>query len=97
MVAAGVDLREEREGPSLEGLGPWIPGPRFILSAAAGVVGIFGEVLHQRKKRRRLADEKTHVGQKLDHALGNVFCLRWANDGAPRQIRANEGAWLRHD
>src|SRR5207245_10171113 len=60
-------------------------------------VGVFGEVLHEREKCRRLADEESRVGKNLDHALGDAFGFRWANDGARRQLTADERTWLRHD
>src|SRR6266853_6031991 len=65
--------------------------------AVARGVGVFGEVLHEREKCRRLPDEQSHVGEKLDHALGDAFGFGWANDGARRQLAADERTWLRHD
>ena len=58
--------------------------------AVARGVGVFGEVLHEREKCRRLADEESHVGEKLDYALGDAFGFGWANDGARRQLTADE-------
>jgi hypothetical protein len=51
-------------------------------------IGILGEVLHEREKCRRLADEESHVGKKLDHTLGDAFCFSRADDGARRQLTA---------
>src|SRR5438093_9514539 len=65
--------------------------------AMARGVGVFGEVLHEREKCRRLPDEESHVGEKLDHALGDAFGFSRANDGAWRQLATDERARLGHD
>src|SRR5882724_5708953 len=65
--------------------------------AVARGVGVFGEVLHECEKCRRLADEESHVGKKLDHALGDAFGFSRANDGAWRQLATDERARLWHD
>ena len=71
--------------------------PCAVRGSGAVARGVFGEILHEREKCRRLADEESHVGEKLDHALGDAFGFGWANDGARRQLTADERTRLRHD
>jgi hypothetical protein len=71
--------------------------PSCHLHPASRGIRFRRQVLEQFKELWRLADEKSHVRQELDHAFGDVFCLGGANDGAPWQVRADEGAWLWHD
>ena len=64
MVAAGVDLREEREGPSLEGLGPWIPFnlPSACSWRAWATIHFIGRGGRRRHLRRGLASaQKTQA------------------------------------
>src|SRR5439155_8233314 len=75
----------------------WAESRRRRRLAAAGVVGFFGELLHQGEEAGGLAGEEAHVDQELDHAFGDVFGFSGANDGASRELAANEWARLRHD
>src|SRR5690348_11332133 len=45
------------------------------IDTASCLVRILRQVAQQSKKRRRLADEEPHVGQKFDHAHSSPFCL----------------------
>src|ERR1700745_2816935 len=64
---------------------------------AMGGVRVFGQILHQREKCRRLADEKPHGGEEFDHPHGDAFGFSRANHGTWRQLTADKRAWLRHD
>jgi hypothetical protein len=71
--------------------------PPSILVFALCRIGLFCQLIQERKERRRLTDKQTHVGQKLDHALGNSIGLGRTNDRTYRKTPAKEWAWLRHD
>ena len=62
-----------------------------------GLVSSFCEFVHGRKELWRLTTEQPHVGQELDHALGNIFGFGRANDRAWREAWAEEWAGLRHN
>src|SRR5262249_24357977 len=53
--------------------------------------------MKQREEGRRLAAEQAHVGEELQRAHGYAFAFGWADEGARRQLAAEERAWLRHD
>jgi len=55
---------------------PLIP----ILVFALSRICLLGQLVQERKERRRLADEKPHVGQELDHALGDSIGFGRTND-----------------
>src|SRR4029077_1615188 len=61
------------------------------------VVCVLCELGHVRKKRRRLADEKPHVGEECKSTHGGAIRVRWSNDRNNRKTRVQERARLRHD
>src|SRR6266487_1260783 len=79
VMEVGVGWAQQRTGVECEVRGS---------GAVARGVGVFGEVLHEREKCRRLADEESHVGEKLERAFGNTFCFGRTNDGTRRQLAA---------
>ena len=54
-------------------------------------IRIFGQIAQQLEKRRRLADEKSHRRQEVNHAHGNAPCLRRANDRTWREFALRNG------
>ena len=52
---------------------------------------------HKREKRLRLADEKSHVGQKRESPHGNAFRVRWSNDRTNRKASIQERTRFGHD
>src|SRR5262249_9059534 len=61
------------------------------------IVCVLCELCHVRKKRRRLADEKPHVGEECESTHGGAFRVRRSNDRNNRKTRVQERARLRHD
>ena len=61
------------------------------------VVCVLCELGHVRKKRRRLADEKPHVGKECESTHGDAFRVRWSNDRNNRKARIQERTRLWHD
>jgi hypothetical protein len=61
------------------------------------MVCVLCELGHVRKKRRRLADEKPHVGEECESTHGDAFRVRRSNDRNNRKTRVQERARLRHD
>jgi len=61
------------------------------------VVCVLCELRHVRKKRRRLAYKKPHVGEECKGTRGGAFRVRRSNDRNNRKTRVQERARLRHD
>src|SRR5438270_802765 len=53
--------------------------------------------MHEVKKRLRLTNEESHVGQELQGARSHSRCLGWSNDRTCWELSVEEWAWLRHD
>src|SRR5438105_9945052 len=80
----------------------WLCAPAYsplipILGSASSRICFLGQLVQERKARGRLADEKPHVSQELDHAHGNPICLGRPNDRTSGKRPTEEWAWLRHD
>src|SRR5205085_3795812 len=80
----------------------WLCAPAYsplipILGSASSRICFLGQLVQERKERGRLADEKPHVSQELDHAHGDPICLGRPNDRTFRETSTEEWAWLRHD
>ena len=69
----------------------------YSTTTVVNVVCCLRQFGHIRKKRWRLADEETHVGEKLERTPGGVSRFGRPNHGARRQLAAEEWARLRHD
>src|SRR4029077_7293355 len=69
----------------------------LLLVFGLSCICLLGQLVQKGKECWRLADEKPHVSQELDHAHGNSLCLSRTNNRAYREAWAEEWAWLRHD
>ena len=70
---------------------------QLLHASANSGIGLHCQFGHEREKSLRLAVEQSHGRQELHHAHGDPIGLRGTDDRAPRQVRANERARLRHD
>src|SRR6185312_8874417 len=62
-----------------------------------GLVCILRQISQRLKERGRLTDEESHAGEEVDDAHGSSPGFRGTDDGAWRQLAADERARFRHD
>ncbi len=74
----------------------WFGNERSILLAFRRV-RILGESGQLSEELRRLANEESHRGQKVDHAHGSPLCLGRANNRTSWESAVEESARLGHD
>src|SRR3954453_15260480 len=64
---------------------------------APGSIRICGQVVHQLKKLRRLADEQPHRGEEFHDSHSSTASLGGTDDGAAGKLSAEERARFGHD
>src|SRR5438874_6247749 len=72
-------------------------GPCSSLNLTSRRICFLGQLVQEGKERLRLADEKPHVGQELDHTHRNTLGLGRTNNRTYREAPAKEMTGLRHD
>jgi len=80
-----INRSDESAGHRTLRIFAWLCAPAYsplipILGSALSRICLLGQLVQERKERRRLTDKQTHVGQELDHAHGNPLCVGRTND-----------------
>lgn len=78
-------------------LSPELAAGSSLVSFAPCLVCVFSQIAHKGKKRRRLANEQSHVRKELERSHRCSLCLRGTNDRTTWKLATQERAWLRHD